>query len=540
VAAVEEERFTRQKHDPGFPTNAIEFCLAEGGIVAEEVDAVCFYEEPLTKFDRIIDRHISYFPLSYGHFRQVPSRWFGEIFPLKRLLAQRLRFICPVYFFPHHLSHAAYAFFSSDFDEAAVLVVDAVGEDSSASWGVGRGCNVTLKEEMPYPHSLGMLYTTITALLGFKVMDGEGTIMGLSAYGEPVYVETIRHMAPCFDDGSIFLKPEYFAFDYSNRMMSGKMEDVLFRARRPQEPIEQKHCDLAASVQAFLEERLIAMAKYVREKTGHNKVCLGGGIALNSLFNGKLTGQKIFRKVFIPPAPGDSGCAVGSALLYYYKQEDAERTKTSCHASLGTEYSQREIDNFLNLKGIPHDNFPDDTLLETAAKALRQNKIVGWFQGRMEFGRRALGNRSILASPAKAGVREILNSQVKGRESFRPFGASVLEEKAKDFFQNPTSSPFMEKVFFVRPECRKRIPAVVHQDGTCRIHTVPESEDNLYRKLIDTFHRDTGLPLVLNTSFNLAGEPIVSNPREAYDCFAKSGMDLLVLGNSLIQKKTPL
>jgi len=537
VAAVEEERFSRTKHDPSFPTQAIEFCLAAGGVVAEEVEAICFHERPLVKFHRIIDRHIDCFPRSYGLFRLALPRWFGEIFRLKDLLAERLHLTCPLYYFRHHLSHAAYTFYSSNFDRSAILIVDAVGEDSSASWGIGEGQTVTLKEEIPYPHSLGMLYTTITALLGFEVMEGEGKVMGLAAYGEPTYLEGMREIAPCLDNGSILLKPEYFAFDRANRMMSRKMEKYFFRARKPGEPIEQKHRDMAASIQAFLQERLIAIAKYVREKSGLDTLCLGGGVALNSVANGRLERENIFREVFIPPAPTDAGCAMGSALLHHYHADGAERAEIPLHAYLGTEYSPREIENFLKLKDIPYRELSDGRLFKVIAEELRNNKIVGWFQGKMEFGPRALGSRSILVTPAIAENRNILNSRVKGRESFRPFGASVLEEEAGHLFENAVPSPFMQKIFRVRPESAGRIPAVVHEDGTCRVHTVAADCDDPYRQLIEAFNRETDLPIILNTSFNRKGEPIVSNPREAYQCFVNSGMDMLVLQNYLIKEK---
>jgi len=538
VAAAEEERFTRRKHDPGFPVNAVEYCLSAEGIVASEVDVVCYHERPLNKFKRIIERHTIHYPWSFSHFRKMIPRWFGEILPLKTVLSQRLQLNRPLRFFPHHLSHAAYSYFSSNFDRSAILVIDAVGEDSSTSWGVGEGTSVQLKEEIPYPHSLGMLYTTITSLLGFEVMEGEHKVMGLAAFGEPVYLESLRRIATCFDDGSIVLRPEYFAIDYASRMMSPKLESYYFPQRKPDEPLEQKHCDMAASIQAFLEERLLSLGRYVREKSGLDAICLSGGVALNSVANGLLAREEIFRKVFIPPAPGDSGASLGAAFMHHYEDPDAVRQEVPFYSSLGTEYKQQEIENFLRIKEIPYQNLREDELFRTITQALLHDKIVAWFQGRMEFGPRALGNRSILANPANAEAKDLLNKRVKRREEFRPFGASVLEEDAQQFFLNITNSPFMQMVFPVRPEARERIAAVVHKDGSCRIHTVAPEPGDRFRRLLEFWKAQSGLGLLLNTSFNMAGDPIVSNPREAYECFAKSGMDLLVLENCVISRET--
>lgn len=537
VAAAEEERFTRKKHDASFPVNAIEYCLFSEGIVAGEIDAVCYHEQPLTKFRRIIERHILHYPWSYRHFRIALPRWFGEIFPLRSILAKRLRLNQPLNYFPHHLSHAACTFYSSNFDQAAILVVDAVGEDSSTSWGTGEGTTIQHVQKIPYPHSLGILYTTITALLGFPVMEGEGRVMALAAFGEPVYYDGLRHIATCYDDGSIQLRPEYFAIDYASRMMSPRLESYYFPMRKPEEPLEQKHCDMAASIQAFLEERMLCMGRYVREKSGMDKICLAGGVALNSVANGQLQREEIFREVFIPPAPGDSGASLGAALLHYYSNSGAKRQEIPFASSFGTEYTQREIENFLTLKEIPHERYSEEELYGVVTAALQINKIVGWFQGRMEFGPRALGNRSILANPAKADNKDLLNARVKGREEFRPFGASVLEEDAREYFLDSVRSPFMQMVFPVRPEIVEKIPAVVHRDGSCRVQTVPRDAGNPFRKLLETWREQTGLSLLLNTSFNLAGEPIVSNPREAYECFAGSGMDMLVLGNCVLSDK---
>ncbi len=540
LSAVEEERFTRKKHDPAFPINAIEFCLSSGGIVADEVDAVCFYEYPLTKLSRLVDQHIANFPRSFKNFKRFAPRWFGEILPLARVFEERLHLTAPLFYYPHHLSHAACSFFSSPFDEAAILVIDATGENSTTSWGRGSGATVELAQEIPYPHSVGMLYTTITSLLGFMAMEGEGTIMGLAAYGEPTYLDGLNRIARTFDDGSLILDPSYFAFDRKDRMMSRKMERFFFPARDRSEPLEQKHRDMAASIQAFLEDRLLKMAAHVRSKTGCEDLCLGGGVALNSAANGRLEEEGIFSRIFVPPAPGDSGCALGAALLHAHSEGGVRCVSIPAHSSLGSVFSSHEIENFLRLKEIPHESGDEETLCATVSGALAEGKIVGWFQGRMEFGPRALGSRSILATPADAEMKDIVNARVKGREEFRPFGASVLEEEAGGYFVGAAASPFMQKVFHVRPEQKDRIPAVVHEDGTCRIHTVSEGTRNRYRRLLQSFHQKAGVPLLLNTSFNRKGEPIVANPREAYECFASSGIDLLVLGDHLITEKVSI
>lgn len=539
VAAAAEERFTRRKHDQRFPVNAIGACLRQGDLVIQEVDAIAYHERPLRKLRRVVQQHARHWPVSYRTFRESLPRWFADILHIERLPQERLGASCPVSLYDHHTSHAATACLTAPFAEqpSAWLVVDAVGEDSSTSWGTWDGRELLERQSIGYPHSLGMLYSTVTALLGFAPMDGEGTVMGLAAYGEPRFLPQLRQVAHCFADGSILLDERYFAFDYANRMYSPLLERLLCPARRPDEPLTQVHRDLAASVQAFLEERLLAVARHVRERSGLPRLCLAGGVALNSVANGVLARAGIFDEIHVPAAPGDDGCAMGAALLHAHRHGESPAGRQPRTAALGVSFPRHEMVNYLNLKQVQYEEAEEPEMLGEVIAALQAFQTVGWYRGRMEFGPRALGNRSILAHPADPQAKHRLNAQVKGREDFRPFGVSILADRAGDFFEHPPASPYMSFVVPVRAEYHAQLPAIVHPDGTCRIHTVERNPADPYARLLIEFERVSGLPLLINTSLNRKGDPLVSNPREAWYLYEETGLDLLVMDQLVLRKQ---
>lgn len=546
VAAVEEERLSRIKHDNGFPTRAIEYCLAQEGVSINDVDYVVFYEKPFLKFERILMTSFGTFPSSYRFFREAMLNMLKEKLWVKEIIQRKLKYQKEVLFVEHHLSHAASTFFCSPFQEAAILTADGVGEWTTTTLGIGKDVEIKLLKEIRFPHSLGLLYSAFTAFLGFEVNEGEYKVMGMAPYGEPRYLDKVYKLIRVADDGSFWLDMQYFSYHYSpDQTFNGNFVKLFGEPRGKStsggDAVDKHYADIAASIQKALEETLLKMVRYLYKETGLKKLCLAGGVALNSVANGRLLHESEFDDIFIQPAAGDSGGAVGAALYVYHSLLGKKREFIMEHAYLGPEFKQAEIETFLKDNHIPFQSFGEEELLETIAEALSEGKVLGWFQGRTEWGPRALGDRSILADPRREEMKNVVNSKIKFRELFRPFAPSVLAEKAGDFFELPEAerhfpARFMLYVTPVKEEKRKQVPAITHVDGSARPQIVLKEQNPLYYGLIERFASLTGVPLLLNTSFNLKGEPIVCTPQDAFNTFTKSGLDLLVLGNCLIKK----
>lgn len=568
VAAAEEERFSRRKHDPSFPARAVQFCLETGGIEAKALDHVVFYEKPFLKFERILHTTMATFPRSWELFREAMIGWMNEKLWVKDHLMSTLGLPAErVLFVDHHMSHAASSFFCSPFREAAILTIDGVGEWTTASTGRatadwdGSGRNrITLEQQMRYPHSLGLLYSAFTAFLGFEVNEGEYKVMGMAPYGQPRYLDKLAKLAEVAADGSVRLNLEYFSFPSSLRhTYSRRFTDLFGEPRDPRVDFRvarngagsadpaafennQYYADVAASIQAFTEEVLLKMARHVRRQTGLQALCMAGGVALNSLANGRIVRESGFDQVFIHPAAGDSGGAVGAALYACHVLLGEPRRFVLENAYLGQEYSAGEISAFLRSAGIPHQAFDDaDKLVDRVAARLVEGKVAGWFQGRFEWGPRALGNRSILADPRRAEMKDLVNEKIKFREPFRPFAPVLPEEEAVRYFDAAPEqlqqypARYMQLVLPWRKLEGERVPAVNHQ-GTGRLQTLRETWNPRYHSLLQRFGQATGIPVLMNTSFNLRGEPIVASPADACNTFTKSGIDILVLDQFLIEK----
>ena len=568
IAAAEEERFTRKKHDYEFPLNAIKFCLSMAAIRSEELDYVVFFEKPFTKFERLLLTSMQTFPKSRKVFQESMITWLTDKLWIKGLIKQSLNVSeHKILFSNHHLSHAASAFFCSPFEQAAILTVDGVGEWATATYGVGKDRVITLQREIRFPHSLGLLYSAFTAFLGFEVNEGEYKVMGMAPFGEPKYVDKVWKLINQESDGSFSLNMEYFTFHHSTENTYGRKFLELFGpARDPKSYFftpesgypsyfgdkpanytrlahQNKHyADVAASIQRVTEEVLIKMACYLHKETGMTKLCMAGGVALNSVANGRILRETPFEQIYVQPAAGDGGGALGAALYAYHSVCNKPRNGAMKHAYWGKSYDTQEVSEFLKQNGITHTRLEnEDQLLERVAISIEQGKVVGWFQGRFEWGPRALGNRSILANPGKAEMKDIVNTKIKFREPFRPFAPSVLVEKASDYFDLPEASKhhparYMLYVMNVHEGKREKLPAITHVDGTARLQTVSTDAAPRYYRLIEQVGKATGTPVVLNTSFNLKGEPIVNTPAEAYSTFIRSGIDTLVLGEHVIEK----
>ncbi len=570
VAAAQEERFTRKKHDSRFPVNALRYCLAEGGTALSGIDRVVFYDKPFLKFERLIETYLAFAPRGFASFRMSIPLWLREKLFLKDLLKTELRKLGSaeggwneqLLFSEHHLSHAASAFYPSPFDEAVVLTMDGVGEWATTSAAIGRGKTLQMVKEIHFPHSLGLLYSAFTYYTGFKVNSGEYKVMGLAPYGEPRFAKQIfEHLIDVKADGSFKLDLSYF--DYCTGLtMTNARFDALFGGppRKPDEPLTQKHMDLAASIQAVTDEVVLRLTRGLRSETGVRNLCLAGGVALNCVANGKVLRDGRFDHVYAQPAAGDAGGALGAALVGYHLQLGQERPGRgdSMHGSyLGPSYTQADIEARLTQCGAHFETLGDAALVATAAQDLAQGKAMGWFQGRMEFGPRALGNRSILGDPRSPTMQKTLNLKVKYRESFRPFAPSVLRERVADWFELDGDSPYMLLVADVvksrrrqmTPEeqqlfgieklnvLRSDIPAVTHLDHSARIQTVHEETNPRYHALISEFGRLTGCPVLVNTSFNVRGEPIVCVPEDAFRCFMGTELDVLAVGNAYLRKE---
>jgi len=571
VAAAQEERFSRRKHDARFPLNALRYCLDEAGIELAQVDHVAFYDKPFLKFERLLETYLAFAPRGFKSFRMAMPLWLREKLFQKDLLAKELKAIEPdvdwlgrLLFSEHHLSHAASAFFPSPFDEALVLTMDGVGEWASTSAAIGHGNNLEIFQEIHFPHSLGLLYSAFTYYLGFKVNSGEYKVMGLAPYGAPKYAQTILdHLIDLKPDGSFHLDQRYFDYCTGLHMTSAKF-DALFGAppRQPEDPLTQRHMDLAASVQAVTEEAVLRMTRALRAQTGMKNLCLAGGVALNCVANGKVLRDGAFEHVWVQPAAGDAGGALGAALAAHHLTLDQPRARSDGRDSmrgsyLGPVFAQADIEQRLTAAGARFEVLDEAGLIDTTAGLLASEHVVGWFQGRMEFGPRALGGRSILGDPRSPRMQSVLNLKIKYRESFRPFAPSVLREHVADWFELDDDSPYMLMVADVAASRRiepadtdsglfgidklkvprSTIPAVTHVDHSARIQTVHADTNPRYHALISSFHEKTGCPVLINTSFNVRGEPIVCTPEDAFRCFMGTGMDALVIGNCLLLKE---
>lgn len=570
VAAAQEERFTRKKHDSSFPHNAVNYCLEAGGIKVEDLDHIVFYDKPFLKFERLIETYLAFAPRGFRSFRMAIPLWVREKLFLKNLLTDALRDLGAgkkigrrLLFAEHHQSHAASAFFPSPFSEAIILTMDGVGEWATTSVAHGNGNSLEMLQEINFPHSLGLLYSAFTYFTGFKVNSGEYKLMGLAPYGEPRYAQLILdHLIDIKSDGSFRLNLEYFDYCTGLTMTNDKF-DALFdgRPRKPDELLTQKHMDLAASIQAVLEEVLLRMTRNLAAMNRSRNLCLAGGVALNCVANGKVLRDGRFDKIWIQPAAGDAGGALGAALLAYYMHENRPRramgTDAMKGAYLGPAFSQREIEERLTRAGAKYTVLNEQQCISACVETLSQAKALGWFQGRMEFGPRALGARSILADARSSAMQSVLNLKVKYRESFRPFAPAVLREDVSEWFQLDADSPYMllvadvcnhikqvmtpeqQKLFGIEKlnVPRSAIPAVTHVDYSARIQTVHPSTNPLFHRLLSAFKQSTGCPVLVNTSFNVRGEPIVCAPEDAFRCFMGTEIEALAIGNCFLRKE---
>ena len=545
VAAVEEERFSRKKFDDGFPNMAIDWCLQEAGIRPEQIDSVAFYDKPVLKFDRLLDNYITVAPRGLYSFLDTIPKWLHKRLWIKDDIKKHLKGFKGEIIFPeHHMSHAAYAFYTSPFKESAILSIDGVGEWTTTSFGTAQDNSIKLTDDIRWPHSVGLFYSAFTYFLGFKVNEGEYKLMGLSAYGKPKYYDLImKELIDVKDDGSIHLNMKYFAFTYDKVMTNDKFSELFgIPPRKKNEKTEQIHYDIGASAQKVLEDVILMMANHIHKKTQMKNLCFGGGVALNGVANYNLLKNGPFENIHIPPSPGDGGSAVGCAQYLYYihnknkrtVEQDSERIKNNVY--VGPSFSNDVIKSFLEENNIDYEYLQREQLLQNTAKLISDGSIVGWYQGKMEWGPRALGNRSILADPRDAKMKDILNEKIKHRESFRPFAPSILEEYVSEYFDIDITSPYMLLVAPVKkPE---KIPAVTHVDGTGRLQTVSKQSNPLYYDLINEFYKITNIPVIINTSMNVMGEPIVNTPEQAYNMIKKTDMDYIVMGNHLVSKSS--
>lgn len=547
IAASEEERFSRVKHDSGFPELAIEFCLKMGGVTMADVDFVVFYEKPFVKFERMLLTAMATFPRSSAVFRESMQRWVSDKLWIKSMMQKQMGVpASKVLFADHHMSHAASSFFTSPYEESAILTVDGAGEWSTGSMGMGRGNKIEIIKELRFPHSLGLLYSAFTAYCGFEINEGEYKLMGMHPYGKPTMCDKIYELIEVADDGSLWHDMKYFAYHYSrNSTLAPAFEEHFGRpARDPKtsdKSLDPYYCDMAASIQKVTEEIVQKMAKHLHEVTGSKNLCMAGGVALNSVSNYKVLRNSPFEEVYIHPAPGDDGGAVGAAYWAYNHLLGQPRGPALDHAYLGSSYSDAQIKAFLDKHGIAYRHIEDDEeFYDFVARSLVDGKVGGWYRGRFEWGPRALGARSIIADPRKPEMKEKLNATIKFREAFRPFAPSVLEERADEFFDIPDAQKhwparFMLYVTPVREEKRADLPAITHEDGSGRLQTVFKDTNPAYHRMIERFGELTGVPVVMNTSFNLKGEPIVEAPDHAFNTFSLSGMDYLFLENFVVE-----
>ena len=538
VAAAQEERFTRKRHDDSFPRNAIDYCLSQANVNVGDLDHIVFYDRPFVKFERIVQTYIATFPLGYRSFLKALPIWLKEKMWIPQRINEELGFEKRPLFVDHHVSHAASAFLVSPFEQAAILTLDGVGEWETTTYGIGRGTDVRLLQSIWFPHSLGLLYSAFTYYLGFRVNSAEYKVMGLAPYGEPKYFDLImKELVALRDDGSFRLNMKYFTYHYGLTMTGPKFESLFKEPhRKPESKLTQFHKDMAASIQKATDTIVVKMARHLQQETGLKNLCMAGGVALNCVSNSKILEQTSFQDIFVQPAAGDAGGAVGAAFYIYNTVLQNPRVYTMNDAFLGPEYSDAEIEEVFKKYGVDFQKCTRSELLHKTASLIADQKVIGWFQGRMEFGPRSLGSRSIIADARNPRNQSIVNLKIKFRESFRPFAPTVLEDKVGDYFIPGRPSPFMLFVATVR-EDKREIPAVTHVDGSARLQTISRGQNELYYDLIKEFERQTGCPVIINTSFNVRGEPIVCSPEHALRCFIRTEMDCLVIGSYIVAKE---
>ena len=563
IAAAQEERFTRKKHDQNFPSNAIKYCLSEAGINSSDLEIVAFYDKPFLKFERILETYLSYAPKGLSSFLKAIPLWIKKKLWIKELIKDELDYSGTILFPEHHASHAASAFYASPFQDAAFLTMDGVGEWATTSYGIGSGNKMEMLADIKFPHSLGLLYSAITYYTGFRVNSGEYKVMGLAPYGEPKYKDLIyKHLIDVKDDGSFIMDMSYFNYSVGLTMTNQKFNQLFGGPpREPESELTQKEMDIARSVQEVTEEIVMKMAKHVRKTTKKKYLCLAGGVALNCVSNGKLLRSGLFDDIYIQPAAGDAGGALGCALIAWYQHLGNERNADGKNdfmkgAYLGPEFSNDEIKEYLDKKGYSYQKLEDKDLPGHIADLIADQKVIGWFQGRMEFGPRALGARTIIGDSRSAETQKTINLKIKYRESFRPFAPSVREENISEYFDIDRPSPYMLLVADVHKDkqlkmtkeqegyfglkklniARSEIPAVTHVDYSARIQSVSKQTNPRYHEMLTKFNEKYGCAVVVNTSFNVRGEPIVCTPKDAYLCFMRTEMDYLILNNFLLKK----
>lgn len=564
VAAAQEERFTRKKHDQDFPTNAIQFCLDYGKLQVEDLDYVSFYDKPFLKFERILETYLAYAPIGIKSYLMAIQLWIKKKLWIPDLIHKELGYEGKIVYPEHHESHAASAFFPSPYQEAAFITMDGVGEWTTTSYGIGKDNQVTIQAELHFPHSLGLLYSAFTYYTGFKVNSGEYKVMGLAPYGEPKYVQPILdNLIDLKEDGSFRMNMEFFNYCAGLTMTNGKFDNLFDGPPRKKESkLTQREMDLARSVQEVTEEIMLRTAKHVHKETGRKYLCLAGGVALNCVGNGRILREAPFADIWIQPAAGDAGGALGAALFTWHQYLDNPRqvhgkSDSQSGSYLGPEFSKDEIQEFLKEYNIPYHELNPEEVADKIADLIVEENVIGWFQGRMEFGPRALGSRSIIGDARSPKMQKIMNLKIKFRESFRPFAPSVLKERVSDYFEIDRESPYMLLVAPIKENkkrqmsdeemklfgvdklnvVRSEVPAITHVDYSARIQTVSKDTNPLYHQMISKVEEKTGCPVIINTSFNVRGEPIVCTPLDAYKCFMRTEMDYLILGKFLLDKK---
>ncbi len=541
IAAAQEERFTRLKHDSSFPINAINFCLKQSNLKINDIDLIVYYEKPFLKFDRIINSLQYETPFGFSFFRKSITAWTKTKLWIPSLIKSKLNYSGKIIFSEHHEAHAAASFFTSPFKESVILTTDAVGEKACTTIAIGKANKVKIIKEQHYPHSLGMLYSAFTQYCGFRVNSGEYKLMGLAPYGKPIYKQFILdNIVSYTDEGVITLNLKYFAFERGKSTINKTFCKLFGRdARFAEDKMEAFYCDIANSIQEITEDIIICLAKYAKQITGLDTLCFSGGVALNCKANGELLKQNIFKNIWVQPASGDSGCAIGAAFVgwYHYAKKERIVLKNSLkdQVYLGSSYTNIQIESILNQYGLKFKTYDDtDSLNDIVSNALIDKQIVGWFQGRMEFGPRALGHRSILASPLFEDMKRHVNLNIKKREGFRPFAPIVLEDDAKAWFKNCNISKYM--LYTYKSDRANEIPSCIHEDKTARVQTLAKADNEKLYAVMDLFYKKTDCPVLINTSFNVRGEPIVESPLDALKCFFQTGMDILVLENKIITK----
>jgi len=543
IAAAEEERFTRKKHDQSFPVNAIKFCMEKAQITSDKISYVAFYEKPILKFERLLMQHIAMFTFSYWSFYKEMPNWIVEKLRIPTTIKKKLKqgkhkFKGEILFVEHHMAHAASSYLVSPFKESAILTIDGVGEWTTTAYGFAKENDITLSKKIDFPHSLGLLYSAVTAYLGFKVNNDEYKVMGLAPYGKPVYLEQMRKLIDIKEDGSYALDMSYFTYHYKLKSISRKFIDEFGPMRKPESQLEQRHKDIAASVQKLTEEVIFQMLNHLHKETKCNNVCLAGGVALNSVANGKITKHTPFKNIFIQPAASDAGTALGAALYVWHTILGNKREYVQTTSYFGPSFTTEEIKHFLDEKKIVYQEYDKEEIPKKTAELINKNNVIGWFQGGMEWGPRALGNRSILSNASHPDMKDILNAKVKHREMFRPFAPVILQEKVHEWFEiDKDEESFMLFVYPFKEEKKKFVPSVVHVDGSGRLQTINKEQNEAYYSVIKEYEKLTGIPILINTSFNIRGEPIVCTPQQAYRCMMGTGIDYLVIDTFIIARK---